>query len=130
MDYGIRLSLTIRFILTPVIDKSCQYFLKYQNTMLQKLSKYEVKAWLCWSLIFLPALRFYEKSNLGEFKRFKNVIFGNFRGFEFWCKKIWATFKAQIYQNSNFRVSKITENNIFGPFGFAKIGFYDRCKWR
>ena len=32
-------------------------------TMLQKLSKCEVKAWLCCNLIFLPLLRFYVKSN-------------------------------------------------------------------
>ena len=53
-------------------------------TMLQKLSKCEVEAWLCWNLIILPPLRFYVKSNFGEFKQSKNVIFGNFRGSEFW----------------------------------------------
>ena len=37
-------------------------------TMLQKLSKCEVKAWLCWNWIILPPLRFYVKSNLGGFK--------------------------------------------------------------
>ena len=50
-------------------------------TMLQKLSKCEVKAWLCWFLIILSPLRFYVKSNFGEFK---NVIFANFIGSEFW----------------------------------------------
>ena len=40
-------------------------------TMLQKLSKCEVKAWFCWSLIILPSLRFYVKSNFGKFKRQK-----------------------------------------------------------
>ena len=38
------------------------------STMLQKLSKCEVKAWLCWKLTMLPPLRFYVKSNFGEFK--------------------------------------------------------------
>ena len=52
-------------------------------TMLQKLSKCEVNAWLCWNLIILPPLRFYVKSNFGKFKQSKNVIFGNFRGFQF-----------------------------------------------
>ena len=50
------------------------------STMLQKLSKCEVKSWLCWNLTILPSLRFYVKSNFGKFKRFKNVIFGNYRG--------------------------------------------------
>ena len=37
------------------------------GTMLQKLSKCEVKAWLCWNLITLLPLRFCVKSNFGEF---------------------------------------------------------------
>ena len=53
-------------------------------TMLQTLSKCEVKAWLCWNLIILPSLRFYMKSNFGEFKLSNNAIFGNFRASEFW----------------------------------------------
>ena len=53
-------------------------------TMLQKLSKCEVKAWLCWYLIISPPLRIHVKSNIGEFKRSKNVIFGNFRDSELW----------------------------------------------
>ena len=51
-------------------------------TMLQKLSKCEVKASICLSLIILLPLRYYVKSNLGEFKRSKNVIFDNFRDSE------------------------------------------------
>ena len=47
--------------------------------MLQKLSKCSVKAQLCLDLIILPPLQFYMKSNFGEFKRSKNVMFGNFR---------------------------------------------------
>ena len=41
------------------------------STMLQKLSKCEVKAWLCWILIILPALRFFVKPNFGKFYRSK-----------------------------------------------------------
>ena len=52
-----------------------QYIFISKSTMLQKLSKCEVKAWLCWNLIFLLPLRFYVKSNFGGFKRSKNVIF-------------------------------------------------------
>ena len=45
-------------------------------------------------------------------------------------KYIWATFKAQIYQNSKFRVSKIAKNDIFRPFEFDKIGFHGKSDWR
>ena len=56
--------------------------------MLQKLSKREVKAAQCGNTISLP-LRFYVKSNFGEFKHSKNVIFGNFRDSGLW---IFSTF--------------------------------------
>ena len=56
----------------------------YTFTMLQKLSKWEVKAWPCWNLITLLPLRFYAKSNFGKFKQSKNVIFGICRASEFW----------------------------------------------
>ena len=36
----------------------------FKSTMLQKLSKCEVKAWLSWNLILLPPLRFCVTSNL------------------------------------------------------------------
>jgi len=95
--------------------------------MLQKLSKCEVKAWLCWNLIILPPIRFYVKSNFGEFKLFKNVFWvSNVKGSEFWFWYIWATFKSPIYQNSKFRVSKIAKNDIFGLSEFAKIWFHIR----
>ena len=59
--------------------------------MLQKLSKCEVKAWLCPNLIIVPPLRFYVKYNFGEFKRSKYVILGNFRDPELWIfGKFWA----------------------------------------
>ena len=48
-----------------------QFFSFTQCTMLQKLSKCEVKAWHCCNLIILPPLRFYVKSYFGEFKRSK-----------------------------------------------------------
>ena len=55
-----------------------------QSTMLQKLSKCEVKALLYWNLIILPPLRFYVKSNFVGFHRSKNVIFANFIDSELW----------------------------------------------
>ena len=74
-----------------------QFFSFTQCTMLQKLSKCEVKAWLCRSLIILSSLRFYVKSNFAVFKWFKNVIFGNSNDPEFWFLVKWATFKSQTY---------------------------------
>ena len=62
-------------------------------TMLQELSKCEVKARLCWNMIILPSLQFYVKSNFDEFKRFKNVIFDNFRNTELWIFGKFGTLK-------------------------------------
>ena len=54
-------------------------------TMLQKLSKCEVKAVLCGYFTICLPLRFYVKSNFGEFKQPKNVIFDHLetQNFEF-----------------------------------------------
>ena len=62
-------------------------------TMLQKISKCEVKAGLCWNMIILLPLRFYVKSNFGEFKRSKSVIFGNFIDSELWIFGKFRTWK-------------------------------------
>ena len=70
----------------------------YPATMLQKVSKCEVKPWLCWNLIILLPLWFYVKTNFGEVQQSKNVIFVNsteFLNFEFWY--IWDLKVAQIY---------------------------------
>ena len=55
-------------------------------TMLHKLSKFEIRAWLCWNLIILLPLRFCLKSNFGKYKKSKNVIFSNLEtlNFEIW----------------------------------------------
>ena len=52
-------------------------------TILQKLSKCEVKAWLFWNLMTLLPLRFCVKSNFGEFKQSKNVILTIFEALNF-----------------------------------------------
>ena len=52
-------------------------------TMLQKLSKCEVKTAQCGNFTICLPLKYYVKSNFGEFKQSKNVIFGTFRGSEF-----------------------------------------------
>ena len=71
-------------------------------TMLQKLSKCVVKAWLCWYLISLPPLRFCVKSHLGEFKQTKNVICGNFRD-----AKLWVLVNLGLERCSNLLKIKI-----------------------
>ena len=79
-----------------------QILWKSHYTMLQKLSKCEFKAGLCWNLIMLPPLKFYVKSNLGESKRSKNVIFGNFSDSELWIfgklglESCWNLLKIKI----------------------------------
>ena len=65
-------------------------------TMLQKLSKCEVKAWLWWNLIILLPLRFYVKSNFSELELSKNVIFGNF-----WDTSIWILVNLGLESCSN-----------------------------
>ena len=85
-------------------------------TMLQKLSKCEVKAWLCRSLIILLPLRFNVKWNFGEFKRSKNVIFENLRDSKLWILVHLALESCFNLLKSKFRESKIAKNDIFWPF--------------
>ena len=54
------------------------------HTMLQKLSKCEVKNSWCGYFSNLLLLRFYVKSNFDVIKRSKNAIFANFRSPELW----------------------------------------------
>ena len=103
---------------------SFHWIFKFWFTMLQKLSKYEAKAWLCWSLIILPPLKFYVKSNLGVYKQSKNVIFGNFRD-----SKLWDLVNLELKNCSNllksqFRTSKMSKNGIFWAFDDIKIWFH------
>ena len=120
-------------LLTPFQGLPIQGKRKLRNrqyTMLQKLSKCEVEAWLCWNLIILLPLRFYVKSNFGKFKQSKNVIFGNFRDFELWILVNLGLERCTNLLKSKFRVSKIVKNDIFGPFELAKIGFHVKSEWR
>ena len=102
-----------------------------QPTMLQKLSKCEVKAWLCWNMIISPSLCFYVKSHFGKFKRSENVIFDNFCGSEiFIFSKLEQLSSSKFTKNSKFRVYKIDKNDTFGPFEFTKIGFHIKSEWQ
>ena len=100
------------------------------RTMLQKFSKCEVKAWLCWNLIIVPPLQFYVKSNLGKVKWSKNVIFGNLRDSELW---IWINVELESCSNLlkwKFRTSRIAKNDISRLFDHTKIWFHIKLEWR
>ena len=73
-------------------------------TMLQKLSKCEIKAWLCSNLIILPSLRFYMKY-LGRFELSKIVTFGNFRDSELWIFGEFGTWK--LLKLTNIKIQKL-----------------------
>ena len=57
------------------IHKGLQNSTRNHCTMLQKLPKCEIKARLCCNSIIIAPLRFYVKSNFGQFKRSTNVEF-------------------------------------------------------
>ena len=92
--------------------------------MLQKLSKCEVKAWLWWNLIILLPLRFYVKSNFGEFKRSKNVIFGNFRDSELWIFGKFGTWKLlKFTKNQNSEALKLPKMSFLDYLFLPKFDF-------
>ena len=107
------------------ISIASSQWLKSKVTMLQKLSKCEVEAWICWNLIIFPPLRFYVKSNFSKFKQSKNVTFGNFRDFA-----LWILVNLVLESCSKFRVSKFAKNDIFGPLEFVKIWFHVKSERR
>ena len=90
-------------------------------TMLQKLSKCEVKAWLCWSLIILLTLRFYVKSNLGEFKRCKYVILANLETLNFEFLVHLGLESCSNVLKSKLKTSKIAKNYIFDWFNWSNF---------
>ena len=67
--------------------------------------------------IFLP-LRFYVKSNLGEFKWSKNVNFCNSTGSEFWF----------LVNLSNFQAPNLPKIQSSESLKMHKMPFYDRLK--
>ena len=91
--------------------------------MLQRLLKYEVKAWLYQKIILLP-LWFYVKSNFGEFKQSKNVILGNLRDSELWIFRKFGTWKmAQIYQIQDLEPPKLPIMTFFDRLNSPKFDF-------
>ena len=102
----------------------------HQFTMLQKLLKCEVKAWLCQNLIIFPALQFYVKYSLGEFHQSKNVTFGNLGDSELWILVNLGLESCSNLLKSKFRTSKIVKIKIFGLFEFPKMWFRIKTEWR
>ena len=77
--------------------------------MLQKLSKCEViEAWCGNFTICLP-LRFYMKSNFGEFKQSKMSFLALLEALNFNFSKFEPFLKSQIYQNSNLTDSEMVK---------------------
>ena len=72
-------------------------------------------------IILLPPLRFYVKSNFGEFIRPKNVIFDNFRGLNFDFLVNLSNFQVPNLPKIQTSESKIAKKDIFGLFEFTKI---------
>ena len=68
----------------------------HQSTMLQKLSKCEVKTWLCWNLIISPPLRFTWNHILANSNgpKMSFIAISETLNFEFW---FWDLKVAQIY---------------------------------
>ena len=97
-------------------------------TMLQKLSKCEVKAWLCCNLIFLPLLRFYVKSNRiqrVQVIKFDFSIFEQLSSPEFTqkCSESLKLQKVTFLDHLN------SQNLISGKIGVAvKISNFNKAK--
>ena len=95
-------------------DSSLQPFQNYhhQSTMLQKLSTSEVKSSLYWNLIILLPLIFYVKLICRILNVKKLSFLAKLEVLNLDSSKFEQFFKSQIYQNSNFRVSKIVKRQF------------------
>ena len=94
-----------------------------QDTMLQKLSNYEVKAWLV-EFDHFTATPILHEIQFWQIQTVQICHFCNSRGSEFWFLVNLTIFHVPNLPNSKFWVSKIARNDIFGPFEFVKIGFH------
>ena len=100
-----------------------------QNTMLQKLSKCEVRAWLYWNVIILQPFRFYMKWNFGKYvPKMTFLAILETLNFEFLVNLGFESCSTLL--KSHFTTSKIAQNDIFGPFPFTKMWFHVKFEWR
>ena len=92
--------------------------------MLQKLSKSEVKAWLCLNLIILREIKIWQIQTVQmSFLAILEVLNFDFSKFE-------QLSSPKFTKNSKFRVPKIAKNDIFGPFESTKIRFHIKLEWQ
>ena len=95
------------------IPISLFYLYISHSTMLQKLSKCEVKAALLGYFSILLPLRFYVKSNFDVINGQKMPFLPILEVLNCDFSKSEQFFKSQIYQNSKFRVSKTVKKAIY-----------------
>ena len=100
------------------------------HTMVQKLSKCEVKAWLCWNLIILLHSDFTWNSILGNSNGPKMSFFGNLKDSELKILENLGLESCSNLLKSKFRASKFVKNDIFGPFEITKIWFHVKSEWQ
>ena len=81
----------------------------YKLTMLQKLSKCELKEAQCWNFIIILPLRFYVKSDFDEFKRWKMSFLALLEILNFNLSRFEPFLKFYIYQDSRLRVYEIVK---------------------
>ena len=85
-------------------------------TMLQKLSKCKVKAWLCWNLIILPPLDFVQ-----------NYILANANGPKLSFTAIWTL--LIFTKKSKFRTSKNCQKWRFWTFWLCQNLISHKLEW-
>ena len=117
-------------LLLIISESQSNYQIGNYCTMLQKLSKCEVKAWLCWNLIILPPLRILRVIKFWCIQMVQKCYFWQFRDSELWNLVYLALEHCLNILKSKFRTPNIAKNNIFGPLEYAKIWFHVKSEWR
>ena len=93
------------------------------KTITIKARTSEVKSSIYWNLIILPPLRLYVKSIWRILDVKKLSFLAKLEVLNLDLSKFEQCFKSQIYQNSNFRVSKIVKKDNFWYSNEAKIDY-------
>ena len=132
------------FVCAEIIPSAFWFFWPLPNMSMEKIICYHYYDTLCsrnfqnvklrldfvdiwW---FYSHSNFYVKSNFGEFKWSKNVLFDHFRPSELWNLVNLGLESCSNLLKSKLKSSRIIKNDIFGPFEFAKIGFHVNSEWR
>ena len=84
--------------------------------MLQKLSKSEVKAWLCWNLIFFTVTPILHEIKFLRIQMVKKRFFlAILEVLNFDFSQFEQLSSPKFAKNSKFKVAKIAKNDTFGP---------------